>query len=65
MTDEDFNQALTMLTTDPYKTVMQTSFELIEQAKEIAYDDDVLFNMLFDMVLDYQKTSFERLSAAS
>lgn len=65
MPDEDFNAVLETLTTDPYKKIMETSFELISQARDVAYDDDVLFNMLFDMVLDYQRTSFERIKSAS
>lgn len=50
--------------TDPHKQVMVSAFELVAEAKDLAYDDDVLFNMLFDMVLDYQKTSFDRLRNA-
>ncbi|MFI2837524.1 hypothetical protein [Mycolicibacterium sp. PDY-3] len=41
------------------------SFELVSEAKEIAYEDDTLFNCLFDMILDYQKTRFDILKGQS
>lgn len=48
---------------DPFKQVMVNTLELVEQAKEIAYEDDTLFNCMFDMVLDYQRTCFEQLKS--
>lgn len=61
----DINDALTTLASDPYKQVLQTSFDLISDAKDIAGDDDSLFESMFQMVLDYQRAAFEDIRAES
>lgn len=57
----NLNDALATLASDPYKQVLQASFDLINDAKAIACEDDALFESMFQMVLDYQRTAFENI----
>lgn len=58
---EDHSTPRSERITDPHKEVLDSSFELVAEARDIAHDDDTLFNCLFDMILDYQKTRFDLL----
>lgn len=50
---------------DLYKEVLISSFDLVNYAKDIAGEDEELFSALFEMILDYQRTKFDQLKAAS
>lgn len=47
--------------TDQHKEVLVNAFDLVNYAKEIADENEGLFETLLDMVKDYQKVSFDKL----
>lgn len=47
--------------TDQHKEVLVTAFDLVNYAREIAAEDEGLFETLLDMVKEYQKVSFDKL----
>ncbi|MFN3004966.1 hypothetical protein [Mycolicibacterium wolinskyi] len=46
---------------DQYKEVLVSSFDLVNYAKDIAGEHEELFESMFEMIQDYQRTTFERL----
>lgn len=47
--------------TDAYREVIMSSFALVDSAKEIADDDERVFEFLLDMVQDFKETAFTLL----
>lgn len=51
-------------TADDYRQVIVHSFELLDNAKDIAGDDEELFGAMLTMVTEYQQVAFKKFGSA-